>query len=51
MVRELIKVRIGRKLYYQDERLQELRAVENPHERITFEEARQLYCWVIATRP
>lgn len=43
MVRELPKVRIGRKLYYKDDRLREFRAVNNPHDRISFREIMQLY--------
>jgi len=35
-VRELPKVKIGVKLYYKDDRLEEFRAVDNPHDRIHF---------------
>lgn len=35
MVRELPKVRLGKKEYYCDERLREIRNVDNPHDRIT----------------
>ena len=48
MVRELPKVWIGNKQYYRDDRLKEFRAVDNPHERITFEEIRQLYLGLIS---
>lgn len=37
MVRELPKVKIGGKFYYQDDRLKEFRAIDNPHDRITYE--------------
>lgn len=37
-VRELPKVKIGAKLYYQDDRLEEFRNVDNPHDRITYKE-------------
>jgi hypothetical protein len=37
MVRELPKVIIDGKEYYVDERLQEYRACDNPHDRIPFE--------------
>ncbi|RKY12753.1 MAG: hypothetical protein DRP65_00085 [Planctomycetota bacterium] len=37
-VRELPKVWINGKWYYTDERLVEFRAVNNPHDRITFED-------------
>ena len=33
---ELPKVKIGDKLYYQDDYLEEFRAVNNPHNRITY---------------
>jgi hypothetical protein len=36
--RRLPVVEIDGKEYFQDDRLQEYRAVDNPHERITFEE-------------
>lgn len=36
-VRELLKVKIGGKRYYQDDRLKEFRAIYNPHDRITYE--------------
>ena len=36
-VRELPKVKIGDKLYYQDDWLEEFRAVGNPHDRISFD--------------
>lgn len=36
-VRELLKVKIGGKRYYQDDRLKEFRAIYNPHNRITYE--------------
>jgi len=37
MVKELPKVKIGNKLYYQDDCLEEFRAVSNPHDKITYE--------------
>jgi hypothetical protein len=43
MVIELPKVQIGEKLYYRDDRLREFRAVDNPHDRISFREIVQLY--------
>ena len=36
--RELAHVRIGEKWYYQDSRLSEFRNINNPHDRITFQE-------------
>jgi len=47
MVIELPKVRIGEKLYYRDDRLREFRAVDNPHDRVTFKEIMQLYISVL----
>jgi hypothetical protein len=35
-VRELPRVRIGDKFYYQDDRLEEFRLISNPHDRITY---------------
>ena len=35
MVRQLPKVRLGTREYYCDERLGEIRSVDNPHDRIT----------------
>ena len=43
MVRTLPKVYMGGKEYYRDDRLEEFRAVDNPHDRITFEGIRQAY--------
>ena len=40
MARELPHVRIGHKWYYQDDRLRELRGIDNPNKRITFSEFR-----------
>jgi len=40
---ELPKVRIGDRRYYQDDRLEEFRAVDNPHDRISFGDLRRLY--------
>ena len=42
MVTELPRVWIGGKEYYRDDRLSEFRAVDNPHERITFNEIIQV---------
>ena len=39
--RELPHVRIGRKWYYQDDRLREFREEKNPHKRISFQEFRE----------
>lgn len=36
--RRLPVVEIDGKLYFQDDRLKEFRATDNPHERITFQE-------------
>ena len=44
--RRLPIVRIRRRLYYQDDRLQEFRAVDDPCERVSFEEM----VWVVAIR-
>jgi|PersoiStandDraft_1058852.scaffolds.fasta_scaffold146473_2 hypothetical protein len=38
MPRRLPVVEIDGKLYFQDDRLKEYRATDNPHERITFRE-------------
>ncbi len=38
MLFELPKVKIKGKLYYQDNRLEEFRAVDNPHDRIQFKD-------------
>lgn len=38
MVHELPKVEIKGKLYYQDDRLKEFRAVDNPHDRIDYKD-------------
>ena len=43
MVTKLPRVWIGNKEYYRDERRSEFRAVDNPHERITFNEIIQVY--------
>ena len=40
MVRELPKVWINGRQYYQDNRLREFRAVDNPHKRIAFKRFR-----------
>ena len=48
MVRVLPKVYMGDKEYYRDDRLEEFRAVDNPHDRITFEEIRQAYLGLIS---
>ena len=37
-VRELPKVKIGDKLYYQDDCLKEFRFIDNPDDKITYEE-------------
>jgi hypothetical protein len=47
-VRALPKVYMGDREYYRDDRLEEFRAVNNPHERITFEEIRQAYLELIS---
>jgi hypothetical protein len=47
MVRELPKVWMGDKQYYKDDRLKEFRAVDNPHERINFEEVPHAYLGLI----
>jgi len=47
-VRALPKVFIGDRKYYRDDRLEEFRAVDNPHERISFEEIRQAYLELIS---
>jgi hypothetical protein len=41
MVKFLPRVKINNKWYFQDNRLREFRAVDNPHDRITFKEYRQ----------
>lgn len=38
MVKQLPKVRLGKKEYYYDERLREIRSVDNPHDRVTKDE-------------
>jgi len=48
MVRALPRVWMGHKEYFRDDRLEEFRAVDNPHDRITFEEVRQAYLEVIS---
>ena len=48
MVRALPIVYMGGKKYYRDDRLREFRAVDNPHDRITFEEIRQAYLELIS---
>ena len=47
MVRTLPRVWIGDKEYYRDDRLREFRAVDNPHERITFDEVKHAYLGLI----
>lgn len=39
---------MGDKEYYRDNRLEEFRAVNNPHDRITFEEIRQAYLKIVS---
>ncbi len=48
MVRALPRVWMGDKEYYRDDRLEEFRSVNNPHDRITFEEIRQAYLELIS---
>ena len=48
MVRELPRVWMSEKEYYRDDRLEEFRAVGNPHDHITFEEIRQMYLEIIS---
>ena len=48
MVRQLPMVRIGGKIYYRDDRLEEFRAVDNPHDRITFKEILEVYLHIIS---
>ena len=43
MVRELPRVYMSDKEYYRDDRLEEFRAVNNPHDRVTFEEVLHVY--------
>ena len=47
MVRALPRVWISGKEYYRDDRLREFRAVDNPHERITFDEIIHVYLGLI----
>ena len=47
---ELPKVRIGDRRYYQDDRLEEFRAVDNPHDRISFGDLRRLYSKISGCR-
>lgn len=48
MVRALPRVWMGDKEYYRDDRLEEFRAVNNPHDCITFEEIRQAYLQIVS---
>ena len=48
MVRELPRVWMSEKEYHRDDRLEEFRAVNNPQDRITFEEVRQAYLELIS---
>ncbi len=48
MVIALPRVWMGDKEYYRDDRLEEFRAVNNPHDRITFEEIRQAYLQIVS---
>ncbi len=48
MVRALPRVWMSDKEYYRDDRLEEFRAVSNPHDRITFEEIRQAYLQIVS---
>ncbi len=48
MVRALPRVWMSDKEYYRDDRLEEFRAVNNPHDRITFEEIRQAYLQIVS---
>ena len=43
MVIALQKVQIGDKLYFRDDRLMEFRAVDNPHDRVTFKQIMREY--------
>ena len=48
MVTALPRVWIDGKEYFRDDRLEEFRAVDNPGDRITFEEIRQAYLHVVS---
>jgi hypothetical protein len=48
MIRALPRVWMGDKEYYRDNRLEEFRTVDNPHDIITFEEIRQAYLELIS---
>jgi len=48
MVTALPRVWIDGKEYFRDDRLEEFRVVDNPHERITFKEIRQAYLHVVS---
>ena len=48
MVGKLPRVWMGDREYYRDDRLREFRGVNNPHERISFEEIRQAYLEIVS---
>ncbi|MGD0784350.1 MAG: hypothetical protein ABR969_00850 [Sedimentisphaerales bacterium] len=47
MVRQLPIVWIADKQYFRDDRLEEFRAVDNPHDRITFKDVINVYLELI----
>ena len=47
MVIALQKVQVGDKLWYRDDRLMEFRAVDNPHDRVTFKQIMREYISVL----